>query len=160
MLKEKKPKMESDMEEEPEEVFNDTIQGVVESIEVTEPGPETEPEVRTALSSKKVLNFYLNLSDMFQYTSQSHLALSLTDSSLTQRLDTGKSEVSTRKKQSIDDTPHQVGPGVNKEPHKIITVRCTQLFVEMDELRGEAWVETARFSHWSYQNILTLVQMD
>ena len=59
VLKEKKPKMESDMDEETEEVFNDTIQGVVESIEVTEPGPETEPEGRTALSSKKVLNFYL-----------------------------------------------------------------------------------------------------
>merc|ERR1719500_734016 len=36
------------------------------------------------------------------------------------------SEVWTRKKPSIDDTPHQ-------------------LFVEMDELRGEAWVETARW---------------
>ena len=34
---EKKPKMESDLEEEPEEVFNDTTQGVVESIEVTQP---------------------------------------------------------------------------------------------------------------------------
>merc|ERR1719234_2187022 len=93
--KERKPQMESDLEEEAEEVFNDTIQGVVESIEVTEPGPETEPGGRSAPNSKK-------------------------------RLDTGRSEVWTRKKPSIDDTPHQ-------------------LFVEMDELRGEAWVETARW---------------
>ena len=49
--------MESDLEEEAEEVFNDTIQGVVESIEVTEPDPETEPGGITALSSKKVLIF-------------------------------------------------------------------------------------------------------
>ena len=36
-ITEKKPNMVSDLEEEPEEVFNDTIQGVVESIEVTQP---------------------------------------------------------------------------------------------------------------------------
>ena len=45
--------MESDLEEGPEEVFNDTIEDVVESMEATE--PETEPGGRIAMSSKKVL---------------------------------------------------------------------------------------------------------
>ena len=41
------------MEGGPDEVFNDTIQDVVESMEATE--PETEPGSRSAKSSKKVL---------------------------------------------------------------------------------------------------------
>ena len=45
--------MESDLEEGAEEVFNDTIQDVVESMEATE--PETELERRSAKSPNKVL---------------------------------------------------------------------------------------------------------
>ena len=45
--------MDSDMEEGAEDVFNDTIQDVVESMEATE--PETELGSRNTKSSKQVL---------------------------------------------------------------------------------------------------------
>ena len=89
------------MEGGPDEVFNDTIQDVVESMEATE--PETEPGGRSAKSSKKVV-IYESLNCNIYSDESVHELIQLR----AQRLDAGRSEVWTRKKPSIDDTPHQV----------------------------------------------------
>ena len=48
----------------------------------------------------------------------------------------------SKTKRSIDDTPHQVGERMLSQ---YLTFFSSQLFVEMDELQGDAWVEIARF---------------
>jgi len=86
-----------ELEEEADEVFNDTLQDVADSLEARD--PETVSCGKAETPSKK---------------------LKADESEFLTRV------LESKAKKSIDDTPHQ-------------------LFVEMDELQGDAWVEIARW---------------